>query len=513
MKQTIWNKIFRNILSNLAGTVVGLIVGFFLMPFVIHRIGLTEFGIWMLVNSLVGYMGILDVGLYPTLIKKSAELLAKEDKVELSRTVSTIFTLYFLIGILIGFAIFGLSFLFPHVFNVSSENINTFKLVLWIIGLQTAISFPMSIWQGLLGGLQDFHVINGITIVTNIIRAIATVILLTSGFGLISLIWLGFGLAFIGWVTSIFWIKRRIPFLKINISKFEWTKVRDLSKFSGVMFIWRIAGTILHHSDRIIIGLFLPIATITIYEVGLRITNYSRTLLDSFTNVFIPASSELNSKNDKYNLQKLYLIGTRYLFIAYSAITVMLLMFGREFILLWMGKGFEKSVWIMYALLIGSLYQSQNVIGYNIMVGRGKLRAFTWAMVGYPIINIVLSIIFVIKWGLIGVALAKTLTFILVDTFFIFYLIRVFEIRLLTLLRVCNLPAIISVTPALAVSYYLQKILNIYSWPGLFLEVSSFFLTYVLSCLFFGISRDERNTLKEKILIASGKIIKYHESK
>lgn len=115
----IWRKVSRNVLSNLAGTAVALIVGFFLMPFVVHRIGLTAFGIWMLVNSLVGYMGLLDIGLSPTLIKKSAEYLAKDDKEGLNQTVSTIFTFYLLIGVIVGIAIFGLSFVLPQVFNIT----------------------------------------------------------------------------------------------------------------------------------------------------------------------------------------------------------------------------------------------------------------------------------------------------------------------------------------------------------------------------------------------------------
>jgi len=83
------------------------------MPFVVHRIGLTKFGTWMLVNSVVGYMGLLDLGLAPTVVKKSAELLAKEDKDELNRTISTVFTLYLLIGALVGVTILGLGFTFP----------------------------------------------------------------------------------------------------------------------------------------------------------------------------------------------------------------------------------------------------------------------------------------------------------------------------------------------------------------------------------------------------------------
>lgn len=498
MKLSIWDKIFRNTFSNLSGTAVAMAVGFFLMPLVVHYIGLTAYGIWMLVNSLVGYMGLLDMGLAPTLVKKSAEYLAKGDKKELSHTVSIIFTFYLLSGVLVGAIIFGLSFVISQVFSIPLGEINTFKAVLWIVGVQTALKLPMSIWGGLMGGLQDFHITNGIAIISNLIRAVATVLLLMSGFGLISLIWLGFVLAVVSWLASMLWIRRRIPYLQIRIFRFRLKRVKELARFSGVMFIWGIAGSIIHQADKIIIGLFLPIASITIYEVGARVSNYSRNLLYSVISTIMPATSELNAKGEKAILQKLYLDGTKYLLVAYTVVVFALLLFGKQFISLWMGEGFEESVWIMYALIIGSLYQSQNLIGYIMLPGLGILKTLARVMIAYPIVNIILSVIFVIRWGLIGVALATTLTFIILETYFLFYVTKLFGIRLLSLLKTCHFSAVVSVVPAIVVFYFLRPIQSFNSWFHLILGVFSFIIICFISFLVLVTSRKERDILKTK---------------
>ena len=500
LKPSIWDKIARNTLSNLTGTMVSLVVGFFLMPFVIHHIGLTAYGLWMLVTSLVGYMGLLDLGLAPTLVKKSAELLAKNDEGELNQMVSTIFTLYLMIGILLGLAIFGVGFVIDEVFNIPSEYINIFKAVLWIVGLQVALNFPMSIWHGLMGGLQDFHVINGIIIITNLIKAFATVFLLMSGFGLISLIWLGFVLAVASWISSMFWVKYRIPYFRIKILRLKLRNIKELAYFSGAMFIWGIGGRILLQADKILIGLFLPIASITIYEVGARISNYSRTILYSALSTVMPVASELNARNEKIILQKLYLKGTKYLLIAYAVVVGALLLFGKEFINLWMGEGFEQSVWIMYALLIGSLFQSQNVVGYVMLAGMGILKTFTKVMIAYPIVNIILSVIFVLKWGLIGIAAATALTFFIIDTYFIFYATKIFEIRLLSLLKASHLSAAISIAPAIVIAYFVKPILNFNSWFRLSLGVLSFIAVCFILFWTLGTTSKERSALTFRVL-------------
>ena len=89
LADAIGRRVFRNTVSNLAGTAVTLAIGFFLMPFTVRRLGVAGYGIWVLVNSLVSYTGLLGLGLSPTLAKKSAEYLATRDSKNLSHVAST----------------------------------------------------------------------------------------------------------------------------------------------------------------------------------------------------------------------------------------------------------------------------------------------------------------------------------------------------------------------------------------------------------------------------------------
>jgi hypothetical protein len=54
--------LLRNVLSNWAGFLVEACVAFYLSPFVIHTLGDTSYGIWILLTSLTCYFGILNGG-------------------------------------------------------------------------------------------------------------------------------------------------------------------------------------------------------------------------------------------------------------------------------------------------------------------------------------------------------------------------------------------------------------------------------------------------------------------
>src|SRR5262249_25992655 len=244
-----------------------------------------------------------------------------------------------------------------------------------------------STWIGLMSGLQDFHIINCIAIVSSLVKAAATVLLLLAGYRLLSLVVVGLTISVVGWIVNIIWVKRRLPNLKIRNSFLNLRETADIFRFSGAMFIWGIAGKVLLESDRIIIGIFLPITSVSIYEIGLRISNYSRSVLYSVFTV-LPTASDLHAREQKAQLKELYVMGTKYLLVPYACVVASLLLFGGQFIYLWVGPGFEKSVAVMWVLLLGNFYQSQNMVAHVLLPGMGKIRVFTIVMAAYPVINL-----------------------------------------------------------------------------------------------------------------------------
>lgn len=503
-----WTKITRNAFSNIGGTAISLGVGFFLMPFVVHRIGVSNFGIWMLVNSLVGYMGLLDVGLAPTLVKKAAEHLAVESaegRQGLNRMVSTVLAIYLAIGVAVGVGIGAMTLLPGGTFKVPPQDLAVFQTILWVVGIQTALSFPMSIWIGLLSGLQDFHYMNALGILTNLLRVVFTIWLLRSGYGLLGLIWMGFGITAVGWLARWWWVRRRIPHLKISLFDFDIREAKNLIRFSGAMIIWSFAGYAVHQLDAVIIGFFLPVATIATYEIGARISDYSRNVLHSWLSIVMPAASALKAQGDVASLRSLYLKGTKYLLVSYVGVAVALLGFGREFIALWMGKEFSQAVLILDILIWGNLYQSQNLVAHVMLPGMDRLKVFTWVMLGYIFCAAGLGVLFVVRWGLPGMAAAITLTMVALESIFIVHILREFDVRLVELLRVCHLPSLIAAAPAIAWILLTRYFVHVFSWPVLIAEVGVCLALYGASFSAFGLTSIERAAVKEQIIKLLGR--------
>ena len=492
----IWRRLSRNTMSNLAGTIVPMAVGFFLMPFVVRHIGAAAFGIWLLAGSVIGYMGLISLGLGPTVTKKSAEYLALRDTVGLNQILSTVFVLYLGLGTILAIAVLALAPVIPQVFHTDAQQVDQLKWGFWLVGLQAALGFPFAIFGGLVQGLHDFHISNGIVVINSVFRLIGTVILLNAGLGLISLLVLEFFLSAVGWTLQIVWVKKRIPELSISLSLYDSKQVRSLLGFSGAMFLWRAAGFTVHRSSRIIIGLFMPLSNITIYEVGNRIIDYSRTVFTSFLNPLLPLSSELQAQAITKSLRAIYLRGTKIVFAAYLATSAVLYLWGESFIRLWMGHEFVPAALLLQILLIGNLYQAQNVVAHAMLPGMGFLRVFSRIMAAYPIVCVLLSLLLIYPFGLVGVAVAATATFIILETYFLRQILPIFEISLAELLRGCHLPSMMALLPALAFAMVSRLFLPVNTWTGLVAVVVVFLVIYAAAFWLWGLSRSEKESLR-----------------
>src|SRR5688572_29610053 len=111
----------RNITSNWIGYAVNAVVIFFLTPFVLHSLGDTRYGVWVLAIGLTGYFGLLDLGLRGGTIQYLTRNLAKRDYSAVNRTASTSVMGLAACGTVVILAAGLLSWLSPKIFTIPSD--------------------------------------------------------------------------------------------------------------------------------------------------------------------------------------------------------------------------------------------------------------------------------------------------------------------------------------------------------------------------------------------------------
>lgn len=463
-----WRDLVRNALSNVGGTLVGLVTGFVTMPLVVHHLGPAEFGLWVLATGLVGYVGVLDLGLSPTLVNETAALLARDEpdaRRRLGETASTIFAVYAVLGALGGIVLAAVGWAAPALFQVPPDDLGTFRIVLLVVGLQTALGLPMSVWNGLLSGLQAFQLLNAIGVVTTIVRAAVTVSLVLAGQGLVTLVAASFAITLVAWTVACWAAHRRIPGLRVRPSGFRRARLREIGRFSTAMVVWTLAGAALHQLDRILIGVFLPVAALTTYEVGARLAVYSRTVMHSWLSIVMPATSSLAARGERGRLRALYLRSTRWVLATYGGVAVALIGLGGPLVRLWMGDGFGESYVVMSLLVAGSLVQSQNVVAHVMLPGMRELRVFTRFMAVYPVVTATCAVTGIVTGGLVGLAAGTATSMLVMETAFLVLIVRTrFDVSIARVVARVHVPVAKALSPVVLWVAMVRSFATVDSW-------------------------------------------------
>ncbi|HEX9142879.1 MAG TPA: MATE family efflux transporter, partial [Candidatus Binatia bacterium] len=151
-------RIIKNIGSSWFALGINVAVGIFLSPFILHRLGDTAFGIWVIIFSVTGYYGLFDLGVRSSIVRYVSKSLATANREDLARLINTSLFIYTCIGVA-SLAVTGvLSSYVDTLFRIPPEFHATARWLLLMVGTSLAFGFPLGIAGGWLEGLQRFDI-------------------------------------------------------------------------------------------------------------------------------------------------------------------------------------------------------------------------------------------------------------------------------------------------------------------------------------------------------------------
>ena len=177
----------RNVLSNWAAFVFSAVVSFFLSPFVVRSLGPESYGLWVLLGSLVGYLGLLLWGSRRAVTRFVAKHYAENRARHSSAAVSSGIVLFGGLGVLAVLVATVMALIAPLAFEVPQELKGQVRVGVLIGGVNIAVALIGGVFGGVVAARQRFDISSGIEIVVTGIRSIAVVVALSNGYGLVAL--------------------------------------------------------------------------------------------------------------------------------------------------------------------------------------------------------------------------------------------------------------------------------------------------------------------------------------
>ncbi|MBI4655561.1 MAG: polysaccharide biosynthesis C-terminal domain-containing protein, partial [Elusimicrobia bacterium] len=405
--------VVRNTIFNAIGRFWSILVALFLTPYIIGHIGIERYGIWAIVGVITGYFGLLDFGIGTSFVKYISEFYAKKDYGKINQVVNTGFVFYSILAIFI----IAVAFLFVHsllaFFKIPAylynETVFVFLLGIMIFGVSNALS-P---FQAIQGGLQRMDITNKVSIAISVPTIVGTVFFLEAGYGLPGLIVNNAIILVISSIVHIIIAFKILQELRFNSFLFTKEMFKKLFDFGYKMQVARISSMISIHLDKLLITYFLSIGFVTFYELGSAIVEKTKSIALLFVSALIPAFSEIYARGEKERLIDAYARCTKYLGFFVLPLFTLIIISAPHIMMIWMGPGYEKSVWVIQILGFGWLCAVLSSVRATVVQAIAKPGIEMRAGLVTAIFNIPLSIIFIIHFGFIGAAVGTSIALLL----------------------------------------------------------------------------------------------------
>jgi O-antigen/teichoic acid export membrane protein len=425
-----------NFLASWTAHAVALLVGFFLMPYVLHTLEDRKYGMWIFINSLAGYGGLLYLGFGGTIGRFVAESFARRDWTRLNQVVNVVLWAYLVLGALAITIAIGLAWVAPSLNDWDGESIWEIRSVILVLGLNLSLGMVGSVFGGALIGIQRLDVEKRVTLTGDFLRIVLTLLLLEHDWGLLTLSAIFLAVTVFANVGYLFFAYRLVPQLRIHPGLVRLSAVKDCMSFSLWSLVGEVAHQLAYSTDTIVIGVMLGAKAIVPYNIALRLCHFLRKPIGQIGDVCMPKAGELHATSQSRKLQRLVEQGLGVSFLLTTGAYIGAAFFGDDLIMRWVGRGYESSHHLLIILLGAQVIALPVSMLRSVMFGMGRVKVPSLMYLAEAVLNLSLSVMLARWLGATGVALGTAIPVVAIELFVVLpYFFRSLQIEPAELVR------------------------------------------------------------------------------
>jgi O-antigen/teichoic acid export membrane protein len=390
----------RNTLYNVAGATLPLVITLVTVPLYLQVIGQVRFGMLAIIWLLLGYLGMLDLGLSTASTHALARARSEEPAVRASIVLTSLIAnsclgLFIAIVVLVGGPWLIGKGAFPP--GIAHE----LRLALPWLGAAVPIAMAGGVLNGLLTAREEFGRLNVVNL---------------AGTALFQLVPLGAASAFGPELNSILpaaVLARTVPVailfamsrsrVDYGLAGFEGSVLHQLVRYGGWVMVTSLVGPVLVSADQLMIGALLGAAAVAPYSVASNLAVRVAVLPSALAQTLFPRLSGLSEAEATELTGNSF--RTMSLVIAIACVPAILLV--RPFFIVWLGSQFAAAASpVAQILLVAVWINSLAGLPFTLVRARGQpeiaARFHLLELVPFVVILYFLTGSF----GLIGAAVA-----------------------------------------------------------------------------------------------------------
>lgn len=439
-----------------------------------------EYGLFYAVFTLIiFFLFFRDWGLGQALVRHVAEFKVLKQYDRIKTAIVAVFSIQLSSSLLMGATFFFLAdYLADHYFKNPLA-----APVLKIMVLYILFSILFITTKQIFQGVQEMFLYSSVELSKNII----VLLLILSFFGLGLKLFapvLAFALVcpllFLIYLPTLL---KKFNFFQHKVVDFKLIS-RQLFLFSIPVFLTDIGGQIVGYIDTLMLTYFVSLSEVGVYNVVLPSALIFFFFSKAVGTVLFPLSTELWIKKDTLRLSTGMALLHKYLFVVITPVILTAFFYAKFFIITLFGEEYVGGYPALQILLVGVLFYVVASANHNFLAGIGKPKIVTVIILLSALLNVLLNIFLIPRWGINGAALATTASYflmLLISTYkTVRYVKSVFPWKEWILL-------IFPAFSFLGIIYMVESVLHLTIWLEIIISTSVGILMYALLTYLFGL--------------------------
>lgn len=396
---------FKNMITAVSSNVLTIIVGLVAQAIFIKILGSEYLGLNGLFSNVISMLGIVELGMGSAIIYNMYKPIAEENHEKIKSLMQFYKKSYRIITLII--SIIGIMIIpfIKYIVDIESVTIGINVYLVYILFLlETICSYILSYKRSMLYADQKEYITNiihmGYTILVNTMQL--TFLYFTHDYYLYLIIKVMMRLVENIVISS--YVNRRYSYLlDNNVTKLDSKTEKDIFQKIKALFFHKIGTFIVSGTDNIIISKYLGLVTVGLYSNYYMIINAVQTVINHIIQATRASVGNLlvtESKTKQFDIfNKIRFVN--FWISCFSSICIFVIM--DSFITIWIGYKFVLPTKVLLVLVINFFIVSSRSTYGAFKEAAGIFYEDRFVPIIESLLNIVLSIIFVKKFGLMGV--------------------------------------------------------------------------------------------------------------
>ena len=487
---------------------IGNIIPFFYTPLMLSILGQGEYGIYTLANTVVGYLSLLSFGMGSAVVRYLTKYKALGDY-EKERKMFGLFTFLYSVLAVIVLVLGCVLAANIHIFygnTLSSDELEIMRTLVVFCSVNSALTFVFTTYSSIVLVYEKYIFRQILNIFSTILTPVSNIIVLLLGFASIGMVFVSTLLNIAMFATNVIYCSKVIR-IKPEFRGMPFGELKSIFGFCFFTFLGSIVDMLFWATDKAIIGAAIGTAAVAVYNIGSTFNSIVTSISTTVSSVLTPKITTMVFKNaSKKELTDLFVKVGRLQYIVVALVVSGFIVFGRQFINIWVGVSYSEAYTVALLTLIPVMVPLMQNTGLSIVMAQNKHKFRSIVYLIIAIVNALTTAFVVNYWGIVGAAACSAGSYIIGQGLIMNWYywkktgidIPLFWKNIMKM----SLAPVVMLCLGLAVTYFV----SIDSWFMLFTSVFSFMILYIPIVWFTGMNNYEKETVKSPLNIIIKKV-------